>query len=70
MSELKYDDLISPTFSPDDYLELYKDKLVIKSNFESYTPKLEILEKIKNILKAKNQKLQIVALGADWCLIA
>jgi len=67
MSKLKYNDLISPTLSPDDYFELYKDKQVIKSNFESYTPKLEILDKIKKILKEKDQKLMIIALGADWC---
>ncbi len=67
MRELKYNDLISPTLSPDDYFELYKAKLVIKSNFESYTPKLKILDKIKKILKEKDQKLKIIALGADWC---
>ncbi len=67
MSELKYDNLISPTQSSDEYLKLYKDKPVIIKNYESYAPKSEILENIKELLKNKNQKLRIVALGADWC---
>jgi len=67
MSELKYKDLISPTLSPEEYLKLYKDKPALISNFESYIPMPESLEKIKKILKEKNQTLKIVALGADWC---
>jgi len=67
MSGLRYNDLVSPTLSPDEYLKLYKDELVIKNNFERYTPKLKILEKIKKQLREKNQKLKIVALGAEWC---
>ena len=67
MSKLKYDDLISPTHSPDEYLKLYKDKLEFIKNFESYEPKSDVLENIKETLKEKNQKLKIVALGADWC---
>lgn len=67
MSELKYNDLISPTHSPDEYLKLYKDKPIIKDNFENYAPKLETIQKMKDLLKKKNQTLKIVALGADWC---
>ncbi|MFX1573262.1 MAG: thioredoxin domain-containing protein [Promethearchaeota archaeon] len=67
MSELKYYDLISPTLTPDEYINLNKDKPIINSNLENYTPKSEIIEKIQNILKEKNQKLKIVVLGADWC---
>jgi len=61
---LKWSDLVSPTLSPDEYLKT-DDKL--RSNFESYNPKVDVLEKIKNLLISKNQKLKIVALGADWC---
>ena len=67
MSELKYNDLISPTHSPEEYLKLYKDKPIINENFENYEPKLEIIQRIKDILKEKNKTLKIVALGADWC---
>jgi len=59
MSGLRYNDLVSPTLSPDEYLKLYKDELVIKNNFERYTPKLKILEKIKKQLREKNQKLKM-----------
>ncbi len=62
---LKWSDLISPTMTPDEYLKIYGDQ--IKRNFENYEPKSDVLEKIKNFLKNKKEKLKIVALGADWC---
>ncbi|MFX1280272.1 MAG: thioredoxin family protein [Promethearchaeota archaeon] len=64
-SELKWKDLISPTMSPDDYLQKYGDK--IESNYKSYEPNQDALGKIKSLLKNRNEKLKIVSLGADWC---
>ena len=63
--DLKWEDLISPTMSPDDYLKAYGEK--IEYNYKTYEPKLDILEKISVLLKEKKEKLKIVALGADWC---
>ncbi|MFW9864784.1 MAG: thioredoxin family protein [Candidatus Thorarchaeota archaeon] len=63
--ELKWKDLVSPTMSPDDYLEKYEEKT--GNNYKSYEPKSDILDKILSILKDKNEKLKIVVLGADWC---
>ncbi|HDZ18519.1 hypothetical protein LCGC14_1799160 [marine sediment metagenome] len=65
LEDLKWSDLTSPTLSPDNYLEKYENR--VKKNYESYKPKIEILENIKIKLENKNQKLKIVALGADWC---
>jgi len=62
---LKWNDLVSPTMTPDEYLKTYGDKVAY--NYETYEPKSTILEKIKNFLRNKNEKLKIVALGADWC---
>jgi len=62
---LKWNDLVSPTMTPDEYLKTYGDKVAY--NYETYEPKSTILEKIKNYLRNKNEKLKIVALGADWC---
>ncbi len=62
---LKWSDLVSPTLSPDEYLKTYRNK--IKSIYESYEPKEDIIEKIKEKITSKNQKLKIVAFGADWC---
>ncbi|MHA2123811.1 MAG: thioredoxin family protein [Promethearchaeota archaeon] len=67
MSDLKYDDLVSPTHTADEYLKIFKDKQEVIRNFESYKPKSEVLEQIINLLQKKNQKLKVVALGADWC---
>ena len=63
--ELHWKDLVSPTMTPDDYMKEFSDK--ISQNYESYEPKLEILEKIQTVVKDKKEKLKIVALGADWC---
>ncbi len=64
-SKLKWSDLVSPTMSPDDYLKYYGDK--IGNIYRTYEPKVNALEKIKALLENKNEKLKIVALGADWC---
>lgn len=62
---LRYEDLVSPTLSPDSYLKLYKEKII--NTYSMYEPKSDVLGKIKNFLSKKNQRLKIVALGADWC---
>jgi hypothetical protein len=62
---LKWNDLVSPTMTPDEYLKTYRDKIAY--NYETYKPNSAVLEKIKSYLKNKNEKLKIVALGADWC---
>lgn len=63
--DLKWEDLVSPTMNPDDYLKQFGEK--IDNNYKTYEPKAEYLAKIKNLLKEKKEKLKIVALGADWC---
>ncbi|MFX0081574.1 MAG: thioredoxin family protein [Candidatus Hodarchaeota archaeon] len=63
--KLKWSDLVSPTMSPDDYLNEFGEK--IELNYKTYEPKVDALEKIKALLENKNEKLKILALGADWC---
>ncbi|MBY8990984.1 MAG: thioredoxin family protein [Candidatus Lokiarchaeota archaeon] len=64
-SVLKWNDLVSPTMTPEEYLKEYGDK--IESNYKTYEPNEDVIKKIKEILKNKNEKLKIVSLGADWC---
>jgi len=63
--DLKWDDVVSPTMSSEDYLEQFGEKG--EYNYKTYKPKSEVLEKIKNLLQENKEKLKIVALGADWC---
>ncbi len=65
ISDLRLNDLISPTMTPDEYLKIYRDKII--NVYESYEPKSSVIGKIKEILTNKQEKLKIVALGADWC---
>jgi len=65
ISDLKLNDLISPTLTPDEYLKVYGDRIM--NEYESYQPKSSILDEIKEILKNKHEKLKIIALGAEWC---
>ena len=62
---LRYEDLVSPTMSPDTYLVQFKSK--VTNNFDSYEPELEILDKIEKLLKDKKEELKIAVLGAEWC---
>ncbi|MFX1447010.1 MAG: thioredoxin family protein [Promethearchaeota archaeon] len=63
--DLKWNDLVSPTMSPDEYLRDFGPK--IKSNYKVYEPKADILNQIVSLLKRRNEQLKIVAFGADWC---
>ncbi len=65
LNNLKWSDLVSPTMTPEEYLKIYKDK--VKKVYEQYESKANILDKIKDFIKSKKEKLQIIALGADWC---
>ena len=65
ISDLKLNDLISPTLTPDEYLKVYGDRIM--NEYESYQPKSSVLDEIKEILKNKHEKLKIIALGAEWC---
>ena len=65
LNDLRWSDLVSPTMTPEEYLKLYQDK--ITEVYETYQPKTDILDRIRNFLKSKKEKLHIVALGADWC---
>jgi thiol-disulfide isomerase/thioredoxin len=63
--ELHWKDIVSPTMTPDKYMDEFGDKT--SSNYKNYEPELELLEKIRHFLKDKKEKLKIVALGAHWC---
>jgi thiol-disulfide isomerase/thioredoxin len=64
-NQLKWRDLTSPTMSPEEYLDTYKEK--IEFNYKTYEPKLDTLIKINKILDREKEGLKILALGADWC---
>ncbi|MHA1933040.1 MAG: hypothetical protein ACW96X_10890 [Promethearchaeota archaeon] len=53
--DLKWEDLVSPTMSSDEYLKEYGEK--IDHNYKTYEPKLDVLEKINALLKEKKEKL-------------
>jgi hypothetical protein len=64
-SELKWQDIISSTMTPNEYMEEFSDK--ISFNYKSYYPKKEVLQKIIQLLESRNEKLKIAVLGAEWC---
>jgi hypothetical protein len=64
-SELTWRDIISPTMTPDDYMEQFGEK--IGFYYEIYEPKKGILEEIDQLLISNNEVLKILVLGAEWC---
>jgi hypothetical protein len=64
-SDLKWGDILSPTMTPDEYMQEFGNK--IDFYYKAYQPKEEVLREIIQFLKSKKEKLKIVALGADWC---
>jgi len=53
MIDLKWNDLISPTMTPDEYLKEFGDKIAY--NYKTYEPKTDVLEEIKELLKSKKE---------------
>lgn len=64
---LKLADVESKTIDPGEYLEKFKDKQLIIFHYKNYDPNLKILQEIKDFLLNKQEKLRILAIGADWC---
>jgi hypothetical protein len=62
---LKWNDLISPTLTSEEYLKLFGDK--DKNMFNNYEPKSNIIIEIQDLLEKRQEKLKILALGAEWC---
>jgi len=49
IKDLQWNDLISPTMTPKEYMKIFGDKA--KKVYESYEPKSKIIEKIRDLLK-------------------
>jgi len=67
LKNLRWSDLKSPTIGPDEYLEKIKDKTYLIKNYENYSPKSKIVNAIKEFVLNNQEKLKILAIGADWC---
>ncbi|MBN2155663.1 MAG: thioredoxin family protein [Candidatus Lokiarchaeota archaeon] len=60
-------DIKSETMTRDEYFVKFGDKPEIKSTFESYSPKTDVIKEIHDLLLDQNQSIKILALGAGWC---
>lgn len=64
---LTWTDIKSETMSIDEYLKIFKDKIEIIRNFETYKAKTKHLVYIKEFIADKHFTLKILAMGAEWC---
>jgi hypothetical protein len=51
----------------EDYLDYIQKHPKLKENYKQYSPNKEILDKISNIITKKNERVQLLAIGAEWC---
>ena len=67
--DVKWLDIVSPKIDAETYIKtsILPAKSELSKNFESYNPKMSIIDKIKEIIKSKNEKFMVVAFGASWC---
>ncbi|MBD3211606.1 MAG: hypothetical protein GF311_03280 [Candidatus Lokiarchaeota archaeon] len=64
---IRWDDIESSTMNPADYLDYVEKDTKLKENYNQYSPNEEILDKISNIITKKNEKVNLLAIGAEWC---
>jgi hypothetical protein len=66
-NEPMWSDVSSPTWSPEQFLDEFKDNRVITSNFEEYNPNMDLLKSIRSLLAEKQETIKIFVMGALWC---
>lgn len=64
-NKVKWQDIVSPTMTPDEYLKIYNDKIAY--TYKTYKLKIDVIKKIEDLLNSKDENLKILAFGADWC---
>lgn len=65
--DLKWDDIKSSTMNTEKYLEHIKEKKDMINNFNTYSPNEDVIEQISTLLSDKNEEINLLAIGADWC---
>jgi thiol-disulfide isomerase/thioredoxin len=67
LKDLTWSDIKSDLISSQEFKTKIKEKPEKWKNYQNYDPKKKTIKKIKNFLEKKNQKLKIIAIGAEWC---
>ena len=67
LKKLTWFDIESDLMDPQEFKSKIKDKPEKWNNYQKYTPKRKTIKKIKKLLEKKNQKIKLVAIGAEWC---
>ena len=62
-----WSDIVSTTLTRGDYFAKFENKPIIQENFENYTPKIDVINQIKEILSSKDESVKFLAIGASWC---
>jgi len=53
--------------NPEEYLEHIKEKEDLMENYDTYSPKEDIIKKISLLVSDKKEMINLLAIGADWC---
>jgi len=67
MEQLAWSDIETDGMNEKEYLEKFADKEEVVQNYTDYEPKKDVIEKIKEKLISKDERLKILSIGAAWC---
>jgi thiol-disulfide isomerase/thioredoxin len=67
LKNLTWSDIESDLMDPQEFKSKIKEKPEKWNNYQKYKLERKIIKKIKKLLKKKNQKIKLVAIGAEWC---
>lgn len=67
IKKLTWSDIQSDLMNPKDFKQKINDKVEKWKNYKEYKPDPKTIEKIKTLLKKRNEKVKIIAIGAEWC---
>jgi len=64
---LKWADIRSKTMKGRNYLDHIRDKTSVYANYTDYTPKIDVMRQIQELITVNNKRVNILAIGAEWC---
>lgn len=67
LKNLTWSDIQSDLMTPQEFKTKINQKPDKWKNYQNYKPERKTIKKIKKLLEKENQKLKIIAIGAEWC---
>jgi len=67
LENLTWSDIKSDLMNPQEFKRKIKEKVEKWKNYQNYEPNPKTIENIRTLLAKENEKVKLIAIGAEWC---